>query len=374
MSSSRAGEVSVVATSGSWIEGEALAQLEGTARLDGVVRAVGLPDLHPGRGAPIGAAIFADGVVYPHLVGSDIGCGMALFGTGLSQRAAKRDRWARKLTGLERPWDGDASDVVAAHGLDPEEHVDALGTIGGGNHFAELLRVERVVDSAALAAVGLEPDELALLVHSGSRGLGDAILRRHTSAHGASPLLAASAEGRAYLEAHDRAVRFAVANRALIAARFAAQIAGVPRALLDVCHNSVTRRDGLLLHRKGAAPHDRGPVVVPGSRGDFSYLVAPVGDGATGGFSLAHGAGRRWTRSDARERVRAAQRREQLEQTRLGSRVICEDRDLLYEEAPAAYKDVERVVADLEAHGLCRTVATLRPVLTYKTRVERDDD
>lgn len=373
MSSSRVADVSVVASAGSWIEGDAIAQLEATARLPGVVRAVGLPDLHPGRGAPIGCAILAD-VVYPHLVGSDIGCGMALFGTGLPARAAKRDRWARRLRGLELPWDGDTSELLAAHGLEPDEHAESLGTIGGGNHFAELGRVEQTVDAAALAALGLAADELALLVHSGSRGLGDAILRSHARTRGASPLDAGSDDGRAYLAAHDRALRFAAANRALVAARFVEQLGGEPRALLDVCHNSVTRHDRAWLHRKGAAPHDRGAVVIPGSRGDFSYLVAPTGDGVAGGHSLAHGAGRKWSRGDARDRVRALARRAELEQTALGSRVICDDKDLLYEEAPAAYKDVARVVSDLEAHGLCRAVAVLRPVITYKTRARRDDE
>ena len=126
--------------------------------------------------------------------------------------------------------------------------------------------------------------------------------------------------------------------------------------------------DGGWLHRKGAAPHDCGPVVIPGSRGALSYLVEPTGDGENSGFSLAHGAGRKWSRTEARERMRERYRSEALLRTPLGNPVICEDRALLFEEAPEAYKKIDRVVADLVDAGACRVVATLRPLLTYKVR------
>ena len=84
--------------------------------------------------------------------------------------------------------------------------------------------------------------------------------------------------------------------------------------------------------------------------------------------SLAHGAGRKWSRSEARSRLSGRYRIADLERTRLGGRVICEDRDLIYEEAPQAYKDVHQVVRDLEQAGLIDPVATLRPLVTYKTR------
>lgn len=335
--------VSIIATERSWIEGEAVAQLESTAKLPGVVRAVGLPDLHPGRGTPIGAVFFGKGVIYPHLVGSDVGCGMALFRTGIEARSAKLDRFARKLHGLEE-------------------------AIGGGNHFAELIRKEHVIDETEWAALRIDPDELMLLVHSGSRALGEAILRAHTSVRGAGALDAESQEGRAYLEAHDEAVDWARENRARIAEMFLGCIGGEPKRVLDICHNSVTRRERLFIHRKGAAPHEGPAVIVPGSRGSLSYLMIPLGDGANAGFSIAHGAGRKWKRSEARDRIRTYRTKRDLERTSLGGRVLCEDPDLLYEEAPEAYKDITRVIADLEEHGVCRTIAMMRPVLTYKVR------
>ena len=125
------------------------------------------------------------------------------------------------------------------------------------------------------------------------------------------------------------------------------------------------------LHRKGAAPSDKGPVVIPGSRGTLSYLVQPVGEQSANAWSIAHGAGRKWTRSESRLRVRERFHRDELVQTGLGGRVICEERDLLYEEAPMAYKNIETVIADLVNAGLVTVIATLRPLLTYKTRKQR---
>jgi len=112
-------------------------------------------------------------------------------------------------------------------------------------------------------------------------------------------------------------------------------------------------------------------VVIPGSRGSLSYLVKPLGDGESRAWSLAHGAGRKWARSEARQRMRERFGMHQLTQTPLGGRVICGERDLLYEEAPAAYKNIEDVVQELVDAGLASVVATFRPLLTYKTRAFR---
>jgi len=110
-----------------------------------------------------------------------------------------------------------------------------------------------------------------------------------------------------------------------------------------------------------------GPVPIPGSRGTCTYFVAPEGDGKACGHSLAHGAGRKWTRSQARERMRDRYRADDLLRTPLGGVVVCGDRDLLFEEAPEAYKNIDRVVEDLVDAGACRVVARAQPVLTYKT-------
>ena len=96
-----------------------------------------------------------------------------------------------------------------------------------------------------------------------------------------------------------------------------------------------------------------------------------TGDGGSHAWSLAHGAGRKWARSDARQRMRERFAVQQLQETALGGRVVCEERDLLYEEAPAAYKNIEAVIGALVDAGLVSVIARFRPLLTYKTRKQR---
>lgn len=382
--------VRLVASAQSWIEGEAVRQLYATAKLDGVRAAVGFPDLHPGKGSPVGATFVTDGVIYPHLIGGDIGCGMALFATNLVRRDAKLDRWAKLPFQLEHPWDESVGDFLAGRDLESTEFDAALGTIGGGNHFAELQTVEMVLNATEFAKLELAKQQLVLLVHSGSRGLGEAVLRAHVDEYCASGVPVNSTAAEQYLRGHDFAVRWAKANRELIAHRFAAKLGASIERLWDGCHNSITpikvgsarcadrtsQRDVptnevAWLHRKGAVDANASFVIIPGSRGSLSYLVKPTGDGESHAWSLAHGAGRKWTRSEARQRMRERFRVAELAQTGLGSRVVCEARDLLYEEAPAAYKSIEDVIADLVNAGLVSVIATLRPLLTYKTRKVR---
>ncbi len=367
--------VRLFASSKSWIEGEAVRQLYATAKLEGVRRAVGFPDLHPGKGSPVGAAFVTEGKIYPHLIGGDIGCGMALFKTDLVRRDAKLDRWAEKYFHLESPWDEDVSGFLAEQKLESTEFDSALGTIGGGNHFAELQTVEQVLDAGAFKQLGLGKQQLVVLVHSGSRGLGESILRAHVDQHFGNGIEAESFAAEEYLRGHDYAVRWAKANRQLIACRFATTIGAEVKSVWDGCHNGITRRENdgeiVWLHRKGAVDAESDFVVIPGSRGTMSYIVKSTGDGASHAWSLAHGAGRKWARSDARQRMRERFSVSELAQTPLGGRVVCEERDLLYEEAPAAYKNIEAVIQDLVAAGLVSVIATLRPLLTYKTRKER---
>src|SRR2546426_4005386 len=99
-------KVRLIASPKSWIEGEAVRQLYASAQLDGMRLAVGFPDLHPGKGAPVGAAFVSEGVIYPHLIGGDIGCGMSLWRTDLLRHKAKLDRWAALPFDLEHPWEG----------------------------------------------------------------------------------------------------------------------------------------------------------------------------------------------------------------------------------------------------------------------------
>lgn len=362
--------ISLIASDDTWIEGNAIHQLHNTAELPGMHRIVAMPDLHPGRGYAVGAAFFSVGRLYPALVGNDIGCGMALWQTGLNAGKASADRLDKRLGNLDVPlgsaWQ-DEIDRLAPAGVG---HHDALGTIGGGNHFAELQQVDEVHDAAALDALGIATRELLLLVHTGSRGLGQAILTEHIGQFGHRGL--AEDEAEAYLARHAQALAFAHANRELVALRMLDRLcSGDGHRILDVHHNYVAPAmvNGVRgwLHRKGATPSDAGPVVIPGSRGDFSYLVQPQPD-ASSLYSLAHGAGRKWMRSECKDRLVKRFSVDQLRRTKLNSHVICEDRDLIYEEAPDAYKPIDSVVGALHDAGLVTIIARLKPVLTYKTR------
>lgn len=367
----------LIASAKSWIEGAALEQLKTTARLPGVELAVGFPDLHPGKGFPVGAAFVTRGLFYPVLAGNDIGCAMSFWATDLARRKLKLDRWSDRISGLDEPWDGDLGGWRERFELPESPYDRALGTIGGGNHFAELQVVGEVRDRDAFAALGLDKERAFLLIHSGSRGLGEAIFRDLLQRHGAQPLAAGSEDALRYLEQHAHACRFAKASRALIAHRFAGQIGADIRCVSDVVHNTVSEESWggapVWIHRKGAASAREGALVIPGSRGTPSYLVMPTGDLEAVAWSLAHGAGRRWQRGYAKPRLSHKYRVEDLERTELGGRVICEDRELLYDEAPQAYKDIAQVIADLEAAGLVTLIAVLNPVLTYKVRRDRDD-
>jgi len=443
----------------SLVEEEAVKQMKSTAQLPRMRLVVGLPDVHPGKGFPIGSASVSEDVFYPHLVGGDIGCGMSLYQTSAKAKKLKLDAWADALHGLEQPWSGNASQWLVQRGGEPTAHDDhTLGTIGGGNHFAELQTVEQILDPDAWKELGLDEEQLFLLVHSGSRAYGESILREHMDTFGPRGLLVDSEEGRKYMENHDKALIWARANRALIAHRFMACLTQSQvnteckdsvtdptqdgsKRMLDIWHNFVSKKhfvsppsgnsstepstsassssssavssssstsvdstqatpseltspptspplsqlrgspdegmvvgQSLWLHRKGAAPADQGPVIIPGSRGHFSYLVLPSKDNSDlehAAYSLAHGAGRKWNRGKALQLGKANSKKsaDSLTTTDLGSRVICENKDLLYEEVPAAYKEIESIIGDLKSFKLISVIAIFKPLITYKTRV-----
>jgi release factor H-coupled RctB family protein len=358
--------VRLFASPTSWIEGAALLQLNQLAEREGVVAVAGMPDLHPGMHGPVGCAALAEGVVHPDVVGSDIGCGMTMLRLDLPARKLRLDKAVERLAALEGPWSGDALARLDAEGLGAARaFAAALGTVGGGNHFCELQRVEEVfVDDA-----GVEEGALALLVHSGSRGFGGDVRARWRRDGAAGLRLEEGGED--YLAEHDLALRYATLNRRIIAERACAALRCEGVEILDLPHNFAAREGARVLHRKGAAPADRGLAPVPGSRGAPTFLVRPLDGPPEALASLAHGAGRKRDRAAMERRARGdADALEALRRTRLGSRVICSDKRLLVEEAPEAYKDVGQVVADLEAAGLAKPVARLAPLVTFKTARE----
>lgn len=363
--------IHVFASSKSWIEGNATLQLEQVAGLAGVRNVVAMPDLHPGKYGPVGCAILADRI-HPQLVGSDIGCGMGLFELDIAARKLRLDQLADRLHVLDQPWNGDIDHALADAGLNASTFDASLGSIGGGNHFCEIQAIEEILAPETAAQVGLDRDHAYVLVHSGSRGLGYSILEQ-VLRDGQTALAPGSGEGRAYMDAHDHAVRWAKLNRRIIAERAAAAARVELRPVNDLAHNMVERQDGgdgnmLALHRKGAAASDRGLVPVPGSRGTLSYLVEPLAAMQTEALaSLAHGAGRKYDRASMHGCVQGKKSNvARLERNPYGGLVVCGDRGLLVEEAPEAYKNIDRVIADLVEFGLARVVATFRPLVTFK--------
>lgn len=335
-----------------------------------VARAVVMPDVHAGPGIPVGVAFLTHDVVLPQYIGTDIGCGMTLFGTGLKPKGKTGARIAAKLRAapeLARPFP-DAAEMMAANGLATGAHAESLGSLGGGNHFAEFLAVEAVHDEAALAAAGIDAARVQLLVHTGSRGVGADVAAKH-----AGPLTAL-ADIQAYIYDHDVAVQWAVANRMLVAHRVAAAAGTTVDKKLDVTHNYLEvnyEADGrrVYIHRKGVGRVAAGQVtVLPGSRGAPTYLVRMTDDAgvlAAHLGSVAHGAGRRLTRHKA-EQATAGMPRRALEVSSAGSHVVCDSKALLQQEHECAYKDVGGVLAALQGAGLVSLVATLAPLCTFK--------
>ncbi len=282
---------------------------------------------------------------------------------------------------------------------------DQLGTLGGGNHFLEVQQVETVFDEEAARAFGLFAGQLTVLVHTGSRGLGhqvctDAVRAMDRSLSRSRITLPdrqlacapfSSREGKEYFAAMCAAANFAWANRQALTHRVREVFDRVLgprhdarlRLVYDVAHNiAKLERFGehtLCVHRKGAtralgSSSDeipaayRGvgqPVLIPGSMGTRSFVL--VGEDASKEISLSsscHGAGRALSRHAAKAKVEGHVLRRQLEAQ--GIAVRCPSNSELAEEAPLAYKDVERVVEVVARAGVARKVARLRPLGVLK--------
>ncbi|MER7506140.1 RtcB family protein [Nonomuraea pusilla] len=298
-------------------------------------------------------------------------------------------------------------DFGALPGADPaqvgaramERGLGQVGSLGSGNHFLELQTVEQVYDEAVAAVFGLRAGQVCVMIHCGSRGLGHQICTDHVRAMDKAmagygidvpdrQLACApveSPEGRAYLGAMAAAANYGRANRQALgqAARDAfSSVAGARLDLVyDVSHNlaKIEEHDGRLLcvHRKGATlalpPGHPGlpgdlrpvgqPVLIPGTMGTASYVLAGVAGGEAF-HSTCHGAGRTQSRHQAARAVNGKELRARLESRGIAVRGL--GWRGLAEEAPSAYKDVDAVVAASEGAGLCRRIARLVPIGVVK--------
>ena len=292
----------------------------------------------------------------------------------------------------------------------------ALGTLGSGNHFLELQVVDRIEDPVAANAYGLREGQVTAMIHTGSRGLGHQVCSEHVATiegkyqrdgdHWIAPewdyrlrdrqLAAApifSREGESYLDAMRAAGNYAFANRSALTQRLRnvlrnkLGVDGELDVVYDVSHNIAKVEDHMVhgksckccVHRKGATRALGGdhpelanrfssigqPVLVPGDMGTASWVLAGPKTGSNDAFSSScHGAGRQLSRTAARKSVDSSALIKRLEES--GIHVRAKTPNVLAEEAPEAYKDVDEVIALTEAANLARPVARLRPFAVIK--------
>lgn len=349
----------LISSEKNWIEHTAIKQLEALSDLKGVIKVVGLPDLHAGK-SPVGLAAVTEGIIYPHIIGSDIGCGMALFKTGIKRKKFKKDRWVTKLNHIR-----ELADIETTNPYEEPSPIYDLGTIGSGNHFAEFQILEEVFDAVEFEKLKMDKEDLLLLVHSGSRGYGQSILGEFNNADG-YPVNSIEAKG--YMDKHEDALLWAERNRIVVANKLINYLGYASQAerIIDCKHNFLEQKNNLLIHRKGAVSAEVGPVVIPGSRGTLTYVVMPTDKVDQSADSLSHGAGRKWARSLCKSRIGDKYDRDTIRETKLKSHIVCHDTDLLFQEAPEAYKNIQTVISSLLEYDLIKIVATLKPVLTYK--------
>jgi len=354
--------------------------LDRLARSDDVRHIAVMPDIHLGRDVCIGTAFATSKLLYPDAIGGDIGCGMAAvaldaFRSDVSpERAQQLHRAIRNAVPIQRQRaeaaetladlvpPSDALSLPPLQSLANAEGSHQIGTLGTGNHFLELQH-----DDAE--------ERIWLMVHSGSRGLGQAIRAAHVgnadrSRSGLMYLDVTTPAGAAYLRDMQWARRFAAASRrAMLQAVGAAarELFGwrpLDETFFDCDHNHINEeehfRAPMFIHRKGAMaawPDQAG--IVPGSMAAPSFHV--TGRGVPDALcSSAHGAGRAMSRSEARSRVSRRRLMQELHDVYVDPRTV----GGLREEAPSAYKDIHAVMK--AQRKLVRVRRFLIPLLTYK--------
>ncbi|HEV2601127.1 MAG TPA: RtcB family protein [Candidatus Babeliales bacterium] len=439
------------------LDDRSLLQLTHVATLPGIQKyAYAMPDIHQGYGFPIGGvagmAIDQGGVISPGGIGYDINCGVRLLVANKSYEELKpyMEKLATALfdavpSGVGRGGNLELSkkdlDNVLMHGAeymvqqgfgtnrdlafceekgrmrgaDPDmvsefaknRGADQLGTLGSGNHFLEVQRVDQIYDQKTAQAFGLSEGSVTVMIHCGSRGLGHQIctdyvrlMMKEVKNFGITlpdrELVCApfeSAIARNYFAAMVAGSNFAWANRHLIAHSVRKAFKSVVGRdtdldlLYDVSHNIGKVEDHiidgaktqLIMHRKGATrafgpgfielPSDYRdvgqPVLIPGTMGTASYVLVGTDTGMNVSLgSSCHGAGRRMSRMEAKNNVAGSNLRREMEA--LGIIIKCESNAGLAEEAPIAYKDVDNVVAVVDGAGIAKKVARMVPLAVIK--------
>lgn len=438
------------------IESGALEQVINVSALPGIVRySLAMPDIHTGYGFVIGgvaATTLTDGVISPGGVGYDINCGMRVLKSDLTEKevmpylnklAAEIQRQVPSGLGRGRKvkLDIDSINKILEQGVKAlvdkgytQEHdlenceangnlKDAdssfvsdraknrgrnqVGTLGSGNHFMEVQRVDTIFDEDIAKVFGLFKDQVVIMIHTGSRGLGHQIASDYIKVMmtampkydiklpdrklAACPIN--SDEGKRYLSAMACGANYAWANRQMIAYSIREAWKSVlsdkatPLQLLyDVAHNIAKieeyevngKKTKLCVHRKGATrafPPNHPeipekyknvgqPVLIPGSMGTASYILAGRKEGEQSFYSTCHGAGRTMSRKQATRTISGQNVVKQLKQK--GIIVKCFSSRGVAEEAPHAYKDIDSVVDVVHSAKLSKKVAKLVPLAVIK--------
>ncbi len=438
-------------------EDRSMGQLVNVATLPGIQKwALAMPDIHEGYGFPIGGVAAFDleeGVISPGGVGYDINCGVRLLRSNMEYGEIKehilplmnqlqRDvpsglgsRHEKKLSDseLNKILDKGAQELVR-HGIGEQndlEHCEEngsmkeadhefvseraknrgrneLGTLGSGNHFLEVQRIEKIFDEETAEAFGIFEGQVTVMIHCGSRGLGHQVATDYIReilryAQRENIWLAdrelvwaklTSPEGKNYFAAMRAAANFAWSNRHMIAhmvreawKRILGDTGGNLELVYDVAHNIAKFEDHeidgavkkVCMHRKGATRafgpgrkelhedyrHIGQPVIIPGTMGTASYVLVGTDEAMKQSFgSVCHGAGRTMSRKKAKRMVNIGELRQEFEKKGIILRVA--SRGELGEEAPIAYKDIDNVVSVVHEAGLARKVARLRPLGVVK--------
>lgn len=434
-------------------------QLTNVATLPGIQKyALAMPDIHEGYGFPIGGVAALDyksGVVSPGGVGYDINCGVRLLrskifekdikdhlrtvahqinrdvpsgvgrGGDLVLRPSELDQILNK--GVKRMLEmgyAEKEDLEnieehgAMSGADPSKISDRakkrghdqVGTLGSGNHFLEIQKVEEIYDEDLAKELGMTKDLVMVMIHTGSRGLGHQVCSDYVKRMipkldewgfdlpdrelACAPI--SSIEGKDYLAAMAGAANFAWSNRQMITH----QVRGAWKRILeplgidikldliyDVAHNIAKienhkiggKQTKLCVHRKGATrafgpgreelndlyKRIGQPVLIPGTMGTSSYVLVGTKEAEEQTFgTVCHGAGRRMSRSAAKKRITGAEVRKELELR--GIIVECASPRGLAEEAPLAYKDVDDVIDVVATAKLAKKVVKLKPIAVIK--------
>jgi tRNA-splicing ligase RtcB len=378
------------------IDAASRAQMDNAMRLPVSVAGALMPDAHVGYGLPIGGVLATEGAVIPYAVGVDIACRMRLsiFAAPpelLSQQQGRFEKVLREQTrfGAGAEWkppredpildDPDWQAVPLLRHLRETKGIPQLGTSGSGNHFVEFGELEVLTTDPKL---GLQPGKyLALLSHSGSRGVGYQIADYYSKlARSLHPELdkelahlawldMSSEPGQEYWLAMNLAGRFASANHRIIHQQITKAAGLDVLATVENHHNFAweeTLPDGrrVYVHRKGATPAGKDELgVIPGTMGDVGYVVRGKGNPASLN-SASHGAGRQMSRNEAFKSITRKMRDAYLRER--GVKLLGGGLD----ESPQAYKRIDEVMA--AQRDLVEIVARFQPRLVMMTDDPRD--